>query len=195
MVNITPEELNNLISPIELANGFLNRFIILHSERSRKLPDPKALDTKLADTFAASIESVIDFGKQQQEISFDEDAKGMYDQLYMEQLSEDQFGTVGALMSRGAVHIIRLALLFAIFDKSKFIRPKHLNSAIHIWNYSVTSIKYHFESFSPDADKVHQIIVGLRGARVGLTEISTAQGISNNWQSKRINSAIDELKH
>ena len=64
-------------------------------------------------------------------------------------------GIVGAITSRAASHTLRLAMLFALLDKSEHIRTEHLKAAAAIWQYCENSAQVIFgELLSPDQSKV-----------------------------------------
>lgn len=67
-------------------------------------------------------------------------AEAMYPRLKQRQDSE----FIGALLARRAPHVLRLAMLFALTNKTHVIEPKHLYAALAWVNYWIDSIKYVF---------------------------------------------------
>jgi len=53
-------------------------------------------------------------------------------------------GLAGAATARAEVHVARLALIYALFDRSEQIRLEHLRAGLAVWRYSADSTSWVF---------------------------------------------------
>jgi hypothetical protein len=49
---------------------------------------------------------------------------------------------VDKLIPRGAIHTLRLALIYALLDKSDELRPEHMAAAAAVWDYCEASAAF-----------------------------------------------------
>ena len=76
-------------------------------------------------------------------IIWSEAARPEWAQAYHE-LSKPRPGLAGAIAQRGEAQVVRLALIYALLDKSYQIEPVHLRAARAVWDYSEASVRYIF---------------------------------------------------
>ena len=160
--HITATELQHHINPVELANGLLNRFLLLGCRRVRLLPeggDPDplgrtGLDRRLATTLTAA--------RHAGQLRLSPAARHAWADTY-QQLAQPQPGIAGAIAARAEAHTIRLALLYALLDNDRQIQPVHLTAALALWNYALRSATWALERTSGDP-LAHQIHAALRHA-------------------------------
>jgi hypothetical protein len=62
----------------------------------------------------------------------------------------------GALTGRAEAQAMRLALVYALFDLSAVIRREHLEAALAVWDYTLSSVSYVFSTAlrDPLADSI-----------------------------------------
>jgi len=127
--HITALELRRHATTNEIADGFLNRFILLAVRRIRLLPeggDPDPLKhTGLRDYFAKTVEHARSAGP----VKLDERARQLWRAVYPA-LSEPGTSLAGQLAARVEAHTIRLALLYALLDGRRQIGDQHLKAAL-----------------------------------------------------------------
>ncbi|MFI5350906.1 MAG: hypothetical protein ACHQ2Z_15270, partial [Elusimicrobiota bacterium] len=58
-----------------------------------------------------------------------------------EKLSESKPGLYGAATNRGESQVLRLALVYALLDKSETIQKPHLEAALEVWRYAEDSAR------------------------------------------------------
>jgi hypothetical protein len=115
--HITATELQHHINPVELANGLLNRFLLLGCRRVRLLPeggnpDPlhrTGLDARLASTFNTA--------RHAGQLRLSPAARHAWADTY-QQLAQPQPEIAGAIAARAEAHTIRLALIYALLDNN-----------------------------------------------------------------------------
>jgi hypothetical protein len=158
LAGITPEELVRRLPETELANGFLNRFVLAAVDRSRVLPEPPPIppsfDAEWADRFGALLAWTRRDGTGH--IERDNEASELWDQSYRERLSIERHGLAGAVCSRAEAHVLRLSMIYALLDRSLVIRRDHLEAALAVWGYCEASVLLVFGDRIGDAvaDKI-----------------------------------------
>lgn len=172
--HITVEELLKTLNQVEQANGFANRFLFCHAERSKCLPfggnlnedDLKGIAEKLkeAESYASKCNILI---------RFNEETRGIWESNYPG-LSADTPGLLGGITSRAEAHVVRLAALYAILDLSEVIAKEHLAAALSVWEYARASAALIFGDAIGDAtaDSIRQLLIESRSGGCSRTEIS-----------------------
>ena len=154
--HITDTELRRYASAIEIANGLLNRFLLLAVRRVRLLPeggDPNPLkDTGLARYLASTLKHARTTGQ----VKLAQDTRELWWHTYP-QLTQPADGLTGQLTARAEAHVIRLALIYALLDATNTIRPEHLNAALALWDYAHRSAAWAINHTTGDplAEHIH----------------------------------------
>jgi hypothetical protein len=190
--HITPEELQRYLSQTESANGFANRFLFVCTERSKLLPEGGHVDALAWEALRSDLAQALAFAVSTGEIKRDDDARTIWCQVYGT-LSEGKPGLAGALLARAEAHVMRLALLYALLDKSSCIQAPHLLAALALWDYCERSVRFIFGDSLGD-DVADELLRLLRGC---LPNGMTRSDISNYFQrhasSNRIGKALGLL--
>ena len=71
-----------------------------------------------------------------------------------EELTDDRGGLFGAATSRAEAHVMRIAMIYAVLDRSTAITIHHLNAAVQVWRYCEDSARWLFgdQTGNPIAD-------------------------------------------
>ncbi len=112
--HITQAELRHHTNTIELANGFMNRQILIACRRTRLLPEggnPEPLAGTGLDRLLAG---TLQHARQAGELRLDEHARGLWWDAYTRLAETHDDGIASALCARAEAHTIRLALLYAL---------------------------------------------------------------------------------
>ena len=74
--------------------------------------------------------------------------------------SEDEEGTVAAVVTRARPHVLRLALTYALLDGREIIDRDHLVAALAVWSYSLDSARWLFRGYgvNPELAKLRAFI-------------------------------------
>jgi putative DNA primase/helicase len=154
---ITPDELTALLGSREVSNGFANRFLIIWAERTRITAFPKSTPNATIVELAKRTLSVLNFAKagglshkeNQIQMAMTPEAKSHYNAIYTDQLSTDHgIERVNAMLERRAPLLLRLAMVFAICDKTSHIDTKHLDAANAWIRYFTESVQFVFTTAS-----------------------------------------------
>jgi hypothetical protein len=141
--HVTPEEVRDLLSAGDAANGFANRFLWACVRRSKLLPLGSDANegeiAMLGDLFARTVEDA----SQLDRLRLDEGASAMWVRVY-DALATRESGVVGQLLSRAEPMVQRLAGLYAALDVSATIGVPHLEAALALWGYCEASVGHIF---------------------------------------------------
>jgi Protein of unknown function (DUF3987) len=189
--HITASELLAYLDRTEVANGFANRFLIASVRRSKLLPFGGKLEDEAIVRMASKVEITVAAAKKIKRVSFTNDAAAGWEATYPA-MSADQPGLLGALTARAEAQVIRLALLYALWDQTAEITIDHLKAAIAVWEYCKASVEYLFGDAFGDV-VADTILPALRVSSVGLTRTDISNLFSRNVASHQIARALQEL--
>ena len=153
--HITKDELLRFVSGTELANGFVNRFLLVGVRRSQELPFGGRLDgEELARVRDATL-AALRFASLPRQLTFDPPASERWIDVYGP-LSRGEEGLLGAATRRAEAHVVRLAAIYATLDTSEQIAMPHLEAALAVWRYSLDSARWIFGDTlgDPTADEI-----------------------------------------
>jgi len=191
--HITQTELQHHVNPVELANGLLNRFILIACRRVRLLPEggnPDALhQTGLDRRLAKALTTARAAGQ----LRLSPPARERWADAY-HQLAQPQAGIAGQISARAEAHTIRLALTYALLDSDCQIQPAHLNAALALWDYASRSATWALERTTGDP-LARQIHGALRQAQDGLTRTQLRDLLHRNPSTAELDRALAALAH
>lgn len=186
--HITQDELRRELDRTEMANGFLNRFLLVCVGKSKCLADGGRLTDADFNPLAAEVHGVLEFARTAREIRFDEEARALWRRVYP-LLSSEVPGLLGAVIGRAEAQVIRLSVLFAVLDGSKIIRREHLLAALAVWDYCERSARFVFGETigDPIAD---EILRGLRATPDGLDREEIRDLLGRHARADRVALAL-----
>lgn len=143
--HVTSVELRQKLSNTDAANGFGNRFMWLAVRRTRLVPfpeSPKALVLPYVDSLHRAIEEA----QTPADLRWSPLAADRWESLYAASSGRRRPGILGSLMARSEAQITRLALLYALLDRSSEVGAEHLEAAEAMWAYAERSVLHIFGS-------------------------------------------------
>jgi hypothetical protein len=170
--HITLDELLERLSPVEMKNGWCNRFLWYHTKSDKVLPDAGPFpDRVFLPDLIRRLQTLLFYGGRggKQVVPLSKEASALWREVYP-RLRQDRPGLAGAMTSRGAPMVLRLALIYALLDnhpitennqlKGLHIRVAHLRAAMAVWDYCEESAYYFLANRSGDAlgDKVLELL-------------------------------------
>lgn len=187
----TIEELRRYLTLTESANGFGNRFLWACARRSKLLPDGGNLDVDALKETGAVLADALAFARTGREMKRDAKARDLWHASY-EKLSEGRPGLAGALTARAEAHVVRLAMIYALLDRSEIITEAHLRAALDVWRYCEQSVFAIFGSATGDpvADK---ILNHLRANQQGTPRTDISGILGRHQGAARIDQALGVL--
>jgi Protein of unknown function (DUF3987) len=212
--HITPAELSDRLSDVELSSGFGSRFLYLTVSRSKRLPFGDQLDDEVIEKLAAKITDALDtihehaFGRADPisaelhtyfgttpsiELGSTEEFQHRWDQLRVELEEERPPGAAGIVADRPETHVLRLAVAYALADSSTFVDVEHLEAACALWRYAVESARQIFGgmSGSTDADRVLRELQRVKNHRLSRSDIWSIFG--RHASRAKINLIVEQL--
>jgi hypothetical protein len=190
--HITQEELRRHTTTIELANGYLNRILIVACRRQRLLPEGGHHDplhgTDLTRLLAATLKHAQTAG----DVRLDPPARELWHEAYR-QLAQALPGVLGQITARAEAHTIRLALLYALADGQRQIRPPHLQAALALHDYATRSARWTLNGATgqPLAEQIH---TALTAHPAGLTRSQISDTLKHNQPAGQIDHALHALQ-
>jgi hypothetical protein len=158
--HITLEELRAKLSETDMANGLANRYLFVCATRSQRLaqskPPDKATITRLGTRVAHALREARRIGT----VTFTAAAADLWTRLHDEMSDDDPGGLLGAIVARPEAQTLRLALTYALLDRTDQIDTPHLEAAWAVWQYCRTSAAHILGDAVGDenADKLLQAI-------------------------------------
>jgi hypothetical protein len=191
--HITKTELITLFSNNDLMNGLANRFLWICSRRSKSLPFPEAMSINIIGELAKEILNAKIFAQNQKCIGMSEEAKQLWYDIY-DYLGRPIPGVLGVVTARNVPIVRRLAVIYALLDRSVEVKPVHIQAAMAVWKYSEQSARFIFGEKPLDL-KVSKIETGildcLKDGRKTQTELYLYFG--KNKKSSDIRAALENL--
>jgi hypothetical protein len=175
-----------------MANGFGNRFLVASVRRSKTLPFGGALSSVTISALGAKVAKIIARAREIKQVQWSKEGAEGWGAIYRD-LSTERLGLVGALTNRAEAQVVRLAMIYALWDGKDLIEIEHLMAALAVWSYCEASVKYIFGDSlgNPTADA---IFTGLKNAGVtGLTRTEISGLFSKNVSAAQVSLALKEL--
>lgn len=192
--HITEEELKSLIKDVDAYNGYSNRILWVCTKRTKKLPRGGRFFKRDITNYILSLRDIINVASAVKEMDFDNEANDLWTEFYLS-LNDKETGKPASVLSRAEPQVIRLAMLYALLDKSNIVRKVHLEAALGLWQYCEDSVRYIFgESLSAGASKLLEALREAGGK--GLSRSDIIANVFNKNKSKAdIDSWLAELRN
>ncbi len=151
VAHITQDELIAKTSDLDIANGMLNRFVIVAVKRSKVLPNGGRLSTDEVVKLGNRIKLLLDRARSISEVTLSPAAEEAWGHIYCTGFSEEA-GLVGSIVARGDAQTLRMALIYALMDESTYgfdggpfqIQQEHIRAAYAFWQYIEASTRHIF---------------------------------------------------
>jgi Protein of unknown function (DUF3987) len=141
--HITAEELRRDLDRVSMANGLINRFLIICARRANVLPFGGALEERVCHELGARLGLAIENARNVGSVGMDGETRAAWNNLYPA-LSEGHPGLFGAVVARAEAQTVRTALVYALLDGAAEINLDHLKAATAVWEYAEASARYVF---------------------------------------------------
>lgn len=194
VAHITSDELLARLERTDLWNGFANRFLWCFASRARLLPHGGDLKNSAIRPLLQSLNDTVKWasrlkGKQ---IKWDSVAADEWTRVYG-RLARTTPGMIGAVTSRAEAHVVRLALIYSLLDKSVEIRTEHLSAALAVWRFCESSARQVFGQSlgNPTADRIR---TALTQTGHGMTRTEISSLFKHHQSSDDISRALDLLR-
>jgi hypothetical protein len=188
--HVTMDELHRELSQTDEASGYANRFLFVCAERKRLLPLGGQIDWRVLRPFLEKLLRAKLSALRIERMDLSKKAKQLWRKFYSK-LSMDVPGMLGAITARAEAQVLRLALIYALLDRSVVIETQHLRAAYAVWKYCARSARFIFGGTLGEkvADRILQ---ALRESR-RLTRNEIRELFSRNLAAERIDHALSFL--
>lgn len=168
VAHVTGDEVSKLLTSIDAANGFANRFLWLSVQSTKCLPRGAPIPPgAMARPIAAMVDAARKFRGVIHTMVRDPLAEEYWDEVYR-QLASERPGLIGSILARGQPITMRLAMIYALIDGDEYIRVHHIEAAYALWQYADQSATYIFSDAMGDRD-ADLLLSTLRSTPEGLT--------------------------
>ena len=113
------------------------------ARRSKSLPFGGNLQPESLALYVKRFSEAVRDAGPVRDMGMTPDAQELWRDVYPD-LSEGAAGLLGAIAARAAPHVIRLAVLYALLDRSVAIGADHLRAALAVWRYCEDSAAHVF---------------------------------------------------
>src|SRR5262245_27144332 len=191
--HVTDDELRAVLTKVEMANGFANRFLFARVKRSKLLPHGGHLDFATLQELGEQVAERLTQARTLGRITMTEAAAEAWEKNYAV-LSGDRPGLLGAILGRAEAQVIRIALIYALLDNTDRIDLPHLRGALAVWGFCEDSTTQIWGDMIGD-DVTDAILGALKTAGLagmGRTEMSNL--FSRHVPSARITMVLETLQ-
>lgn len=189
--HITPLELRREVKSTDMASGFINRFLVVLVRRSQCLPDGGSVDPLVVETLVQRLTAATSFARACSALTRDADARDQWAAIYP-QITRTRSGLVGAICNRAPAHVLRLACLYALADRSTVIRVAHQQAALALWTYAETSATKIF-GLRTGHRLADYLLALVRQSPKGLTRTDICNALGRNRPKDEISEALQLL--
>jgi hypothetical protein len=192
--HITIDEIRKMATSIDMANGFLNRFIWICAQRSKELPDGGNLSQVNFQALVQRLRQAIAWSQPARRLTRDAEATALWHHVYGK-LSANRTGLADTILARAEAQVFRVSILYALLDCSAEIRLVHLQAALALWQYAEDSAAFIFGDTVGDetADPILQALT--KAGDAGLTRDQILTGVlQGNVRAAELSRALSLLE-
>jgi hypothetical protein len=190
--HITLDELRKSMPSREVANGFANRFLWIFARRTKLQAVPSFPDEDELQDVTDRIAEAARFASSIDGLSWSESAHELWVSIYPD-LSAPRPGMLGDVLNRAESQVLRLAVVYALLDRSPSVTADHLQAALSLWNYCVNSSRVIWDEA---ARKLRKAI--LRYVRAvyphGLLRRSLHQQIGGHVKAEELDEILQDME-
>jgi hypothetical protein len=190
--DITLDEFAEKMPGLEIANGLLNRYLIVCSKRSKLLPFGGDLSDADLALVAGKLRDAIDEARTRKRLYMTPEARAIWAMWYGQ--APPLGGLLSAATARRDTQALRLALTYALLDRRDAIDAEHLRAAFAFWDYCFASARHLFGSRlgDPVADR---LLRALRDAwPQGLDGRQIDELFSKSLRAGKLDAVRDDLE-
>jgi hypothetical protein len=186
----TKDDLERYLDRTDVFNGFANRFLWLLVRRSKVLPngggtpDLAAMIPRLQFALSAAC----NLG----EMTRNPAAQALWEAVY-ERLTTPHDGLYGAVTARADPQVVRLSLIYSLFQTHTQIEEADLRAALAFWDYADESARLIFGT--APADPLPDLVLAkLRAAPAGMTRTELRDAFQRNLPAGKLLEALAKLR-
>ncbi len=185
----------------DIANGLLNRFVVLYSKREKLVALPQRTADYVINDLATVLADAVEFGQAAGGLTLEQSAKEYWEPEYNRLTCCEGGRAISSLFARSEPYALMHAAIFALLDKRKFINVADLKAALHWVEYWRHSLVYIFdgerkqveaEVESSFADEVYQAVCKINNGK-GCTRTEISHHFCRNTSAAEYTAALEKL--
>jgi hypothetical protein len=139
---------------VDRANGFANRFMWIETYWRHDLPFAQIPAWSLQEDIVSNLRNVLTWARESRFMRWSDDGKRAWSRWY--KTRSKQGGELGIILKRDRVHILRLAMIYAVLDCREEMTEAHFCAAKAVWDYAAQSARRIFGGSTGNkwADKI-----------------------------------------
>jgi Protein of unknown function (DUF3987) len=190
--HITQHELRRHTTSLELANGYINRVLLIACRRQRLLPEGGHPDPLHGTGLERILSAALQQARKAGQVRLDPNARELWHHAYRRLATEPHNRIIAQITARAEAHVIRLALLYTLADGKRHIGAAHLQAALALQDYAARSAAWALTSATGDplAEQIHATLHDHPG---GLTRSQISQALNHNQPASQIDHALHAL--
>ena len=192
----TFQELRENLGAREYSNGFVNRFMWVCSRMSKVLANGGDLGLLNLAGPKRAFEQAFNFARSRsvagQAMPLDTESQALWAALYPH-LLRPRPGRMSQVTARSYVIVRRVAVLYAVLDRSRQVRRPHLEAASELWSYCDRSARFIFAE--GDCDAVSQKVFDqiAEAGKGGATRNDLGRKAFNGRNLDKLGRVLDDL--
>ena len=195
IAHVTIEEYRKCATDTDAANGFLNRYLNVCVQRSQLLPSGAEIPESDFVRLIRLFRNALDGARRAGLVRRNPAAEELWGDLYVTMAETELPGLAGAITSRAEAQVLRLSLIYALGDGSRFIGPDHLLAAWAFWRYCEDSAAFIFGD-ALGAAVADRLLVALQQAgTTGLTLTAQSALFDRHVKKEELDAARFKLEH
>ncbi|MFC5996260.1 bifunctional DNA primase/polymerase [Pseudonocardia hispaniensis] len=190
----TPGELRLKLDDAAMLGGTMNRFLPVASRRTKLLPEGGNLPAELLAEYGPALAEAIDRGSRAGEVEQTDDARELWRASYAHLRRSRPDGPVATILARAAPQVLRIALCYALADRSPVIDRPHIAAALAIWTYAEDTAEWLFGPHVAAADLDPLVSFIASAGEAGRTKSEITRGFyERNKPVAEIEAVLAEL--
>lgn len=172
--HVTKNELTQSLKSVERTNGFANRFIWAWVSRDRLVPLAKPFDMHSIKEEIQWLKDALSYGGAVSNFKLSSDGQIQFSEIYKFFNDKEYSSDIEPLTARAEPIILRMALIYALLDRTTEINKEHIEAANEVWKYSEQSVEYIFSNQKYKSSNEEKILnfIKARGGEVSRSDIS-----------------------
>jgi hypothetical protein len=191
------DEILATFDKILISNGFANRILWCASKRTKLLPNAEYLNWNSHPDVIAALKEVFRqrFANTDEPFRFYKTpaANAFWEKIYYKLNNQKHVSFLDGVLVRDTSHLLKLAMIYAVLDKTDKIDNNHLQAALAMCDYSQTSARWLFAEHTgnPLANNIYRALLR-EPAGLSRTQISD-QVCYRNTPSSKLDEALEAL--
>jgi hypothetical protein len=194
--HVTPYELRNDTQDGDFLNGYMNRFLLIHSERTQTLLEAQGLPERKLASLREPLVWALVFAREDApyEYEFSREALELLIDIHHKWTQPLSDPIVSAMRSRVRPNIKRMAMIYAVSLEHDEIEVSDLEAAEAVYQYHFDTTEYLFSQFigNQNAEKLYQALIA-NSAGLTKTEVYNEVFKRGRHAKAQASEAIDIL--